>query len=73
MGLVISAICTFKSEWFGGFAGFNFFAVAISYLPLPLVVMVNHFIASKRMAKENKIKTTNPAIKEEDKTEGDKK
>lgn len=71
VGLVISAICTFKSEWFGGFAGFNFFAVALSYLPLPIVVMVNHLISNKRLAQENEKKTD--AVKSEDSSTKDVK
>jgi hypothetical protein len=32
--LLVSAICTFKSEWFGGFNAFNFYTTAAGLLPM---------------------------------------
>ncbi len=46
--IIFSAICTFKSEWLGGFSAFNVFAVALSYFPLPALILVSHFIAAKK-------------------------
>ena len=43
LGLLLSAICTFKSEWFGGFRGFNFFSTAAAYLPMLFVVLLTQF------------------------------
>lgn len=48
-GLVIGALCTFKSaEWFGGFDYFNFWAVFASYMPLPIVLLITGLIFNKK-------------------------
>jgi predicted ABC-type exoprotein transport system permease subunit len=56
--LVVSAICTFKPEWFGGFGadgtGFNFWATAIGFLPMPLLVAISHLIESRKQGKPKK-------------------
>ncbi len=49
--LIVAAICTYKSEWFGGFRAFNVFAVALSYLPLPILLFISHYISSSREIK----------------------
>lgn len=41
--LLVSAICTFKSEWFGGFNAFNFFTTAAGLLPMLFVVLIATF------------------------------
>jgi predicted ABC-type exoprotein transport system permease subunit len=43
VGLFLSAICTFKSEWFGGFDAFNFFACAAAYMPMLVIVMATQW------------------------------
>ncbi len=45
-GLVVAAVCTYKSEWFGGFDAFNFWTVFAGYLLLFVLVPVKTFIAS---------------------------
>jgi len=46
--LVISGICTFKSEWFGGFNAFNFYATAAGLLPMLVVIFLTQFFALKQ-------------------------
>ncbi len=46
--LIIAAISTYKSEWLGGFSAFNVFAVALSYLPLPVLLLSSHFLRAKK-------------------------
>jgi len=41
--LTISAICTFKSEWFSGFNAFNFFTTFAGLFPLPFVLLTLGF------------------------------
>lgn len=48
-GLFISAICTFKSEWFGGFDAFNFYTCAAAYMPMLVIVMVTQWRQAKGM------------------------
>jgi len=38
--LVIAAICTFKSEWFGGFDAFNFWTTFVALLPAQIITLV---------------------------------
>lgn len=62
--IVLSAICTFKSEWLGGFSAFNVFAVALSYFPLPILILTSHFLSAKKeekmsIAKKNNEKNNN--------------
>lgn len=45
--LAISGICTFKSEWFGGFDMFSFWTSFAALLPMPVVVLVTHFISAR--------------------------
>lgn len=47
-GLIVAAICTFKPEWFGGFAAFNFYACALAYLPMPIVILVSNLLRNKK-------------------------
>lgn len=42
--LVISAICTFRKEWFGGFDAFNFWTCFGGLLPLNVVMIVFHLV-----------------------------
>jgi hypothetical protein len=48
VGLLVSAICTFKKEWFGGFQAFNFFTTAAAYLPMLFVVLLTQFHEVKK-------------------------
>src|SRR5574344_1960454 len=45
--LLVSAICTFKSEWFGGFNAFNFYTTAAGLLPMLFVILLVTFIDLK--------------------------
>ena len=45
--LVVAAICTFKSEWFGGFNLFNFWTVFAGLLPVQVCLFISH-IRNKR-------------------------
>ncbi|HBE98641.1 MAG TPA: hypothetical protein DDW18_01130 [Firmicutes bacterium] len=56
--LALSAICTFKSEWFGGFDMFSFWTSFAGLLPMPVVVLLTHFIS---------IRTPMPIKKEDEK------
>jgi predicted ABC-type exoprotein transport system permease subunit len=49
IGLFLSAICTFKSEWFGGFDAFNFYACAAAYMPMLVIVMITQWRQAKGM------------------------
>lgn len=61
VGLVLAAICTFKSEWFGGWTALNFYATALAYLPMPIVITITHLIRNKKLIKETeKAKETSP-------------
>ncbi len=50
--LVIAAICTFKSEWFGGFNAFNFWTAFGGLLPMSVVSIFVHFVEVKAVKKE---------------------
>lgn len=39
--LVLSAICTFKPEWFGGWNLLSFWAVIIAIIPMPFLVILS--------------------------------
>lgn len=41
--LFVSGVCTFKSEWFGGFDMFSFWTSFAALLPMPAVIMICHF------------------------------
>jgi hypothetical protein len=45
--LFIGAICTFRSEWFNGWNLINFFAVMLSYIPMPILLVVSSLIKAK--------------------------
>ncbi len=45
--LVVSAICTFKKEFFAGFDAFNFFTVIAALIALPFLLLILNFIAKK--------------------------
>ncbi len=49
-GLVVSAISTFRPEWFGGFNYINFFSLAGALLPMLVIVLVVHFRDIKRVS-----------------------
>jgi hypothetical protein len=56
-GLFLGAICTFRSEWFGGWNAINFWAVFLSYMPLQVVLIVRSLLqlrAEKNAAKIEK-------------------
>ena len=38
--LVIAAICTFRSDWFGGFDGFNFWTAFVALIPAQIIALV---------------------------------
>ncbi|MCH3908910.1 MAG: hypothetical protein LKF75_04895 [Bacilli bacterium] len=59
-GLLISAICTFKSEWFGGFNAFSFYTCAAAYLPMLFIVLFTQFRETRQLPIET--------IKNEDET-----
>ena len=42
--LAIAAICSFRSEWFGGFDMFGFWAVFASLMPMPIALVIVHFV-----------------------------
>ncbi len=55
--LAVSGICTFKSEWFGGFDMFSFYTSFAALLPMPAVLLIGHFIDSKKSSnKTNEVK-----------------
>lgn len=64
--LVVSGICTFKSEWFGGFDAFNFYTTAAGLLPMLGIVLLTQFFEIKHQDSAPKGSGNEP-------TEGDKK
>lgn len=54
--LGVSAICTFKSDWFGGFDAFNFYTSFAALLILPIVMWIVHMIDAARSKKETENK-----------------
>lgn len=48
VGLIISAICTFVPEIWGGFSGFNFFTCFAALLPFPVVTWIFHYLSTKK-------------------------
>lgn len=52
--LGLSGICTFKSEWLGGFDMFSFWTSFASLLPMPTVILIMHFIDAVKN-KEKKV------------------
>lgn len=59
--LLVSAICTFKSGWFGGFNAFNFFTTAAGLLPMGAVLLLAHFFELKKV---DAVPETKDAIEE---------
>lgn len=49
--LGVSGVCTFKSEWFGGFDMFSFWTSFVSLLPMPIVILITHFIDASKAKK----------------------
>lgn len=47
IALVLAGICTFKPEWFGGWAAFNFFATFAGLLPAQIIVLVRSLKTKK--------------------------
>lgn len=45
--LIVSGICTFQSEWFGGFNAFNFWTAFGGLIPLTVVSVLSNFIEVK--------------------------
>jgi hypothetical protein len=64
--LVVSGICTFKSEWFGGFNAFNFYTTAAGLLPMLGVVFFTQFFELKHQSSAPQGSQTEP-------NEGEKK
>lgn len=50
--LGISGICTFKSEWLGGFDMFSFWTAFASLLPMPIVILITHFVDASKAKKQ---------------------
>jgi hypothetical protein len=46
--LVISAICTFRPEWFGGWNLLSFWAVVIAIIPMPFLVILSSLHETKK-------------------------
>lgn len=42
--LVVAGICTFRSDWFGGFDAFNFWTAFGGLIPLTVVSILTHFV-----------------------------
>lgn len=51
--LIVGAICTYKSEWFGGFSAFNVYAIFLAYVPLPILLLITHLISTKKEGKKS--------------------
>jgi hypothetical protein len=51
--LAVSAVCTFRPDWFGGFAGFNFFATALALIPTWAVLLFSNFVRAKKEEKSS--------------------
>lgn len=51
--LIVGAICTYKSEWFGGFSAFNVYAIFLAYVPLPILLLITHLISTKKGGKKS--------------------
>lgn len=58
--LIIAGICTFRSEWFGGFNAFNFWTAFGGLIPLTVVSILTHFV-------EPRLVSDKPADKSETK------
>ena len=52
VGLVISGICTFKSEWFNGWDLLNFWTCFAAYFPGTIVLIISNFRARKVEGRE---------------------
>lgn len=48
--LSISAICTFRSSWFGGFDMFGFWTAFAALLPMPVVILCTHWMKKENAA-----------------------
>ena len=46
--LVVSAICTFKPEWFGGFDMISFWGAMPALVIMPFVTLITHLLALRR-------------------------
>jgi hypothetical protein len=51
--LAVSAVCTFRPDWFGGFNGFQFFATALALIPTWGVLLVANFVRAKKEEKSS--------------------
>ncbi len=45
--LLVSAICTFRPDWFGGFDAFSFYTCFVAILPFPIVTWLMHYLEGK--------------------------
>lgn len=52
--LVISAICTFRSQWLNGFDWFNFWTCFGALIPMNVVVLVFHLVHKDNHASSSK-------------------
>lgn len=55
--LLVSAICTFRPDWFGGFDAFSFYTCFAAILPFPIVTWLMHYLEGRG----GKIFRKNPA------------
>ena len=67
--LIVSAICTFKPDLFGGFSGFNFYTCFAALLPLPVVTWIFHFLENKKSPEPKKEETKTSEIHLEENNE----
>lgn len=54
--LLFSGICTFKSEWIGGFDMFSFWTCFAALLPMTAIILLSHFIDAKKGEKTGEVK-----------------
>lgn len=66
--LVVSAICTFRSQWFGGFDAFNFWTCFGGLVPMPFVLGFFHLFHKEKKGDKNPA----PFIDEKTDSEGEK-
>ncbi len=54
--LLLSGICTFKPEWLGGFDMFSFWTAFVSLLPMNAIILVCHFLDSRKSRSKSEVK-----------------
>lgn len=63
--LVVSAICTFRAEWFSGFNAFNFYTTFGAMLPFPFVTLFFYFHEGRKATVVSSLpKTENAKVEE---------